>query len=66
MNSSKRTKILDIVCVLLVLMTGVIRLVRENLVQIPSNTVIFLLFVTAEIYYCNGNYDCLFNDFENN
>lgn len=47
MNSSKRTKILDIVCVLLVLMTGVIRLVRENLVQIPSNTVIFLLFITA-------------------
>lgn len=47
MNSSKRTKILDAICIFLILMTGVIRLVRDNFMQISSNTIIFLLFITA-------------------
>ena len=42
---SKETKLSDLLCVILVLMTGFVRLFRDNFKSISSNIIIFLLFV---------------------
>lgn len=42
---SKETKFSDLLCVILVLMTGFVRLFRDNFKSISSNIIIFLLFV---------------------
>ena len=47
MYSSRKTKILNIVCVLLVLTTGVIRLTRASYRSVSSNTLIFFLFILS-------------------
>lgn len=47
MHSSRETIILNAVCVVLVAMTGVIRLIRHNFPQISGNLIIFLLFAVS-------------------
>lgn len=47
MHSSRETIILNAVCVVLVAMTGVIRLMRHNFPQISGNLIIFLLFAVS-------------------
>ena len=51
MYSSRKTKILNIICVLLVLMTGVIRLTRDSYRLVSSNILIFFLFILAGLIW---------------
>ena len=51
MYSSRKTKILNIICVLLVLMTGVIRLTRDSYRLVSSNILIFFLFILAALIW---------------
>ena len=51
MYSSRKTKILNIICVLLVLMTGVIRLTRDSYHLVSSNILIFFLFILAGLIW---------------
>ena len=51
MYSSRKTKILNIICVLLVLMTGVIRLTRDSYRLVSSNIQIFFLFIGYTITF---------------
>lgn len=45
MYNSRETKILNTICVVLVLMTGIVRSIRHNFPGISSNIIIFMLFI---------------------
>ena len=51
MYSSRKTKILNIICVLLVLTTGVIRLTRASYRSVSSSTLIFFLFILSGLIW---------------
>ena len=47
------TLILDIICVVLVMMTGIVRLVRDYVPAYSSNIPIFIFFITALFIWMN-------------
>lgn len=51
MHGSRETKIINIICIVLMLAAGVIRLFRHNFPEVSSNSVIFACFVSAVIIW---------------